>query len=650
MLELFLARKYLISSANRLLRTVSAVAVVGVALGVATLIVVISVNNGFLAVFESRILNVYPHLVVMKRFAAFTDYREVEARLEAAPEVRAASHATYDEMMLSAGRRSRGVLVKGIDPDADLYQRAVAPFLDSGSLGDLREPLTARVSGELVTLSPLFQGGLYRLIVDEDAGGGLTASLRVADTTEPGPASCRVRASTLGARPVALTATTSEGEEVALPEGESRDLDLGTYTLVGGGLRLPFECRLGERTLVVARPDLELAALRQPHTDPKLHEARVLIDSFARRELRVAFAASGERAEERSVPRGVRGQLEVIRGAPPRMFLGSGLAEQLDVRAGDTVRLLTPLRGLGNREAAPFGMAPTAQQFEVAGTLTTDFHEFDQRLVVTGYAWMTRFQNQGDEPRWVEVQLRDPGRLNEGERVVRSLLDPFGLPDLLAGMLDVQERAQRIVELRRGPTATRAAPEDRPPEDFVTLMSLASRSLGLMKYEDLRFGHVERFKVIDWEDMNRNLFSSLTLQKVVLSLFFLIIVVIASFSIVSTQLLLLGSKLPDIAILRSMGATRRSVLRLFGLHGLLLAGLGILGGLTLGGGVVLLIEHVRFELDPAVYLISYLPVAPRAGEIALIVGAAVFFSALTVRLGSLYAASRNPIEALRLKR
>ena len=66
--------------------------------------------------------------------------------------------------------------------------------------------------------------------------------------------------------------------------------------------------------------------------------------------------------------------------------------------------------------------------------------------------------------------------------------------------------------------------------------------------------------------------------------------------------------------------------------------------------MVLLIERVRFELDPAVYLISYLPVAPRAGEIALIVGAAVVFSALTVRLGSLYAASRNPIEALRLKR
>ena len=452
---------------------------------------------------------------------------------------------------------------------------------------------------------------------------------------------------TLGVRPVVLTATRPDGQEFALPQGESRDLDLGAYTLVGGGLRLPFECRLGERTLVVVRPDVEIAALRQPHTDPKLHEARVLIDSFARRELRVAFTDGGE---ERPIPRGVRAQLEVSRGAPPRMFLGSLLAEQLDVRPGDTVRLLTPLRGLGNREAAPFGMAPTAQQFQVAGTLTTDFHEFDQRLVVTAYAWMTRFQNQGDEPRWVEVQLRDPGRLDEGERVVRSLLDPFGLPDLLEGMLDVQERAQRIVELRRGPTATQAAPEDRPPEDFVTRMSLASRSLGLMKYEDLRFGHVERFKVIDWEDMNRNLFSSLTLQKVVLSLFFLIIVVIASFSIVSTQLLLLGSKLPDIAILRSMGATRRSVLRLFGLHGLLLAGLGILGGLTLGGGVVLLIERVRFELDPAVYLISYLPVAPRAGEIALIVGAAVVFSALTVRLGSLYAASRNPIEALRLKR
>jgi ABC-type lipoprotein release transport system permease subunit len=650
MVEWFLARRYLFSSRNRLLHLVSLAAAFGVAIGVATLLVVISVNNGFLAVFRARILDVYPHLVVMKRFEPFTDYREVAARLAATPGIAGVSHATYDEMMLSSGGRNRGVLVKGVDPQAPMVRQVTGAFLKGGSLDALVEQATAKRDGARVVLSGLVQGGVYRLLVG-DAGQGL--HLLAAEGTAPGPSSCRVRALVLPTGDGAATdpdqpivATRADGRQVPIPRDAGVDLDLGPYTAVGAYTRGGFECRYNERVLLLVRPSADIVPLVEPRWDRALHEAQVLVDNLTPEPIEVVVErppddTRGGSDEPVTVGADSRGVLVRTPGAAPAMFLGVALAETLDVKAGDQVTLLTPLRGLENRGLAPFGMAPTAQHFRVAGTLQTDFNDFDQRLVVTSYTWMTRFSNQGDEPRWVEVRLSDPERLDDGERLVRGVLDPYDLVDWLQGVLGFVDRTRDIVSVSGAPglDATLGA----------TLAS-ATAALHLAKYEDLSFGFSERFKVVDWEDMNRNLFSSLTLQKVVLALFFLIIVVIASFSIVSTQLLLLSSKLPDIAILRSMGARRVSIARVFTLHGLLLAVAGVLGGLLLGGGALWLLTEVRFRLDPAVYLVSYLPVEVRPLEIGLVAGLALLSALVTVRAGAAWAASRRPIEALRLKK
>ena len=651
MVEWFLARRYLFSSRNRLLHLVSLAAALGVAIGVATLVVVISVNNGFLAVFRARILDVYPHLVVMKRFEPFTDYRAVAAGLSATPGIAGVSYATYDEMMLSSGGRNRGVLVKGVDPGSPMVRQVTGAFLRGGTLDALDERPAVRRHDDRLTLSGLVQGGVYRLLVgDADVGVHLVP----AEGTAPGPASCRVRALVLpgegasgrdGAEPPVM-ATRSDGRQIPVPTDSGVDLDLGPYTAVGAYTRGGFECRYNERVLLLVRPSADIVPLVEPRWDRALHEAQILVDNLTPEPVEVVVERPrdeprGGSDEPVTVGADSRGVLVRTPGAPPSMFLGVALAETLDVKAGDQVTLLTPLRGLENRGLAPFGMAPTAQHFRVAGTLQTDFNDFDQRLVITSYTWMTRFSNQGDEPRWVEVRLSDPERLDDGERLVRGVLDPYDLVDWLQGVVGFVDRTREIVGVSGapGPDATLGA----------TLAS-ATAALHLAKYEDLSFGFSERFKVVDWEDMNRNLFSSLTLQKVVLALFFLIIVVIASFSIVSTQLLLLSSKLPDIAILRSMGARRVSIARVFTLHGLLLAVAGVLGGLLLGGGALWLLTEVRFRLDPAVYLVSYLPVEVRPLEIGLVAGLALLSALVTVRAGAAWAASRRPIEALRLKK
>ena len=665
MFELFLAKKYLFGGRNRLLRIVSVVAFIGVALGVATLIVVLSVNNGFLAVFEKRILDVYPHLVVMKRFEAFTDYRRTEAALAALPEVTGVSHATYDEMMVSAQGRSRGVLVKGIAPDAPMYQETMAPFLkpppgqeasqgdqSAGGLGleSLLETASARVERGRVLVGGLVQGGVYRLLVFDD-GAGLKPILLQADTTSPGPAACRVQSvilpsgsdgsATKADEQAAPVATNAEGTEVLLHGERAVELDLGEWTVIGGYKASALRCGYGGRLLVVSRAGFEPLVLEQPRVERSLSEAIVIVDHLGLGDLSLAGASAEDGLPEIALPGETRGKVLRAAGQRPRLFMGVTLADELDVKIGETVTLLTPLRGLDNREAAPFGMAPTAQQFDLAGILRTGFHDFDRRLVVTSFPWMTRFQNQGDEPRWVEVRLKDPERLEAGTRAVRTALDPYGLADFLVGSLDLVERTRAITALNT---------ELKPDASLTEYLDASAGALGLIKFEDLSFGYRERFKIIDWEDMNRNLFSSLTLQKVALALFFLIIVVIASFSIVSTQLLLLSNKLTDIAILRSMGALRRSVARVFTLHGLLLAVAGILGGLCLGAGIVVLLQVMPFKLDASVYLISYLPVDPRPAEIAWIVVVALVFAAATVRLGAVYAASKTPIDALRMKK
>ena len=648
MVEWFLARRYLFSSRNRLLHLVSLAAALGVAIGVATLVVVISVNNGFLAVFRARILDVYPHLVVMKRFEPFTDYREVAARLSAVPGIAGVSHATYDEMMLSSGGRNRGVLVKGVDPRSAMVRQVTGGFLQGGSLDALDEQAAVRRDGDRLVVTGLVQGGVYRLVVGDAATG---VHLLPADGTAPGPSSCRVRALVLpagsgakgapetaeGGRPEPVVATTPDGRQFPLPTEGGVDLDLGPYTAVGAYTRGGFECRYNERVLLLARPEADIVPLVEPRWDRALHEAQLLVDNLTPEPVALQVDAT----PPVTIGADSRGVVAHTPGTPPAMFLGVALAETLDVKAGDQVTLLTPLRGLENRGLAPFGMAPTAQHFRVAGTLRTDFNDFDQRLVVTSYTWMTRFSNQGDEPRWIEVRLADPERLDAGERLVRGVLDPYDLVDWLQGVLALVDRTREIVGLSGAPG---------PDATLGDTLASATAALHLVKFEDLSLGFSERFKVVDWEDMNRNLFSSLTLQKVVLALFFLIIVVIASFSIVSTQLLLLSSKLPDIAILRSMGARRASVARVFTLHGLLLAVGGVLGGLLLGGGALWLLTEVRFQLDPAVYLVSYLPVDARPSEIALVAGLALVSALLTVRAGAAWAASRRPIEALRLKK
>ncbi len=119
--EWLVALRYL-RSPNRpaVLRLVTLLAVVGVAAGVTTLVIALSMNTGFRQAIRDRLLSVTAH-VNLKPLGpdGIHDYRELMAQLSAAPGVRSIEPAIYNTVLLSCGGRARGVVLKGVDPDLE---------------------------------------------------------------------------------------------------------------------------------------------------------------------------------------------------------------------------------------------------------------------------------------------------------------------------------------------------------------------------------------------------------------------------------------------------------------------------------------------------------------------------------------------------
>jgi len=152
----------------------------------------------------------------------------------------------------------------------------------------------------------------------------------------------------------------------------------------------------------------------------------------------------------------------------------------------------------------------------------------------------------------------------------------------------------------------------------------------------------------DWIDMNRNLFSALKLEKITMFLILTLIVLVAAFNIVSGLIMTVMEKGREIAILRSMGATRRFVRRIFLWQGLIIGLTGTAVGLAIGLILCTVLQHWHFiELPGDVYYFTTLPVEVRWGDFGLVTLAAVALSFLATLFPSWQAARLDPVEALR---
>ncbi|HED00631.1 MAG TPA: lipoprotein-releasing ABC transporter permease subunit [Proteobacteria bacterium] len=152
----------------------------------------------------------------------------------------------------------------------------------------------------------------------------------------------------------------------------------------------------------------------------------------------------------------------------------------------------------------------------------------------------------------------------------------------------------------------------------------------------------------DWMKMNKNLFSALKLEKIAMFIILALIVLVAAFNIVSTLIMVVMEKNKDIAILKSMGATRQSIMKIFVMEGVIVGFTGTILGIIGGFGLTSLLKKYKFiKLPSDVYYISTLPVKVEALDVALISLAAVVISFLATLYPSWQASKLEPATALR---
>lgn len=154
--------------------------------------------------------------------------------------------------------------------------------------------------------------------------------------------------------------------------------------------------------------------------------------------------------------------------------------------------------------------------------------------------------------------------------------------------------------------------------------------------------------VRDWMQMNRNLFSALKLEKVVMFIILTLIILVAAFNIVSSLIMLVMEKTRDIAILKAMGATTSSIRKIFVMEGFLIGTSGTILGLLGGFALCSLLKKYQFiELPRDVYYISTLPVKLELSDVGMIALSAIVISLAATFYPSRQAARLDPAEALR---
>ncbi len=156
------------------------------------------------------------------------------------------------------------------------------------------------------------------------------------------------------------------------------------------------------------------------------------------------------------------------------------------------------------------------------------------------------------------------------------------------------------------------------------------------------------FWVSHWKQMHRNLFSMLALQKVMMYVILTLIIVVAAFNIASALIMMVKDKTRDIAILKTMGATNRSLQKIFLGKGIIIGVVGIFIGLVGGLLVCLLLAQYPFiELPGDVYFLTTLPVKINLMDMAVIVLGTLVICLVASYYPAQQAAKRNPVDGIR---
>lgn len=152
----------------------------------------------------------------------------------------------------------------------------------------------------------------------------------------------------------------------------------------------------------------------------------------------------------------------------------------------------------------------------------------------------------------------------------------------------------------------------------------------------------------DWMEMNKNLFSALKLEKLAMFIILILIILVAAFNIISTLVMMVLEKHKDIGILKSMGATGKSIMTIFLIEGLTIGFVGTVIGLACGVLTCWVADTYHLiKLQADIYYISYLSFKIQPLDLVLVCSASLLISILATLYPAWQASQLDPVEALR---
>jgi lipoprotein-releasing system permease protein len=160
-------------------------------------------------------------------------------------------------------------------------------------------------------------------------------------------------------------------------------------------------------------------------------------------------------------------------------------------------------------------------------------------------------------------------------------------------------------------------------------------------------GQRDDVRVRDWKELNRNLFSALKLEKIATFIILSLAILVASFCIICTLLLMVTEKSKEIAILKALGASDHGILTVFMTEGVMIGGIGTIFGVATGVAAMFGLLWFGVRLDPEVYYVDRLPISADPVDFALVALSALVITTLATIYPALAASRLRPVEGIR---
>lgn len=588
--EPYIGIRYLLARGVDTVSVVTLICVCGVAVGVMAMIVVLSVMGGFEGDLKTKILGTKTHVVVHGE-----DWKRVEnvdalvTSIREVDGVIGAAPYIETEVMISSPTNLAGVVIKGIDPES------------VGSVSDLERNL---VDGDLAYLdSPARVRAGLRGLSDPTQLDRILDELEFERELEPLPGDKREGRHQPGIEGKVFQR--KDGQIVidqgAREEFRRKFIMSPSKTADGADLGKAVGDKVGE-VEVPGGADKAPAPTDAYGDDPP----EGFMPALPGQEAPAGEANYGDETPEGYMPplpgaAGFEVEGEPKNGSMPPLP-GSAAAPELsprkevpgiiigrELKKSLQVDIGSEVNVVAPKgDVGPSGPIPRSRPFKVVGIFYSGMYEYDTKYVYLSIPAARDFLNMPDGTvTGVEVKTADVEQVKRYRNATRDHLVAAGLADGL------------VVE--------------------------------------------------DWQDLNRNLFLALELEKWVMFIILLGIVVVAGFSILCNLVMMVMEKAREVAILKSLGATGGGVLRIFVIQGSLIGAFGTALGAILGVLACLFIEFFGIKLDPDVYYISHLPVEMDPVLILTIAVASVVVSTIATLYPAALAFRLTPVQGLRLE-